>query len=133
MIVSIDFLVAYLFLWFKQHGKLIPFLLFFYVLTIYVNLLQHLKKSLQLYAFAGNFSQLLIKFRLKRNIGFFILQTYVPSVLLVMISWVSFWIDPISVPARVSLGITTVLSMTTLMMGVYSSGPKSTSYIKGRC
>ena len=72
-----------------------------------------------------------MEFGLKRNVLFFIMQTYVPSILLVMLSWVSFWINVNAVPARVALGITTVLSMTTLMIGVYNSGPKSTSYVKG--
>ena len=73
-----------------------------------------------------------MEFELERNIGFFVLQTYIPSFLLVMLSWVSFWISVNAVPARVALGITTVLSMTTLLIGVYSSGPKSTSCIKGK-
>ena len=72
-----------------------------------------------------------MEFGLKRNVRFFFMQTYVPSILLVMLSWVSFWINVNAVPARVALGITTVLSMTTLMIGVYNSGPKSTSYVKG--
>uniref|UniRef100_F6Z916 Uncharacterized protein n=1 Tax=Ciona intestinalis TaxID=7719 RepID=F6Z916_CIOIN len=81
-------------------------------------------------SFSGNYSQLILEFRLKRNMLFFLMQTYLPSVLLVILSWVSFWINMNSVPARVGLGATTVLSMTTLMIGVYNSGPKSTSYIK---
>lgn len=31
----------------------------------------------------------------------------------VIVSWVSFWLDKDSVPARVSLGVTTLLTMTT--------------------
>ena len=41
-----------------------------------------------------------------------------------MLSQVSFWVDSDSVPARVALGITTVLAMTTLMFGVQSALPK---------
>lgn len=32
---------------------------------------------------------------------------------LVVVSWVSFWLDKDAVPARVSLGVTTLLTMTT--------------------
>jgi len=53
-------------------------------------------------------------FRLKRKIGFFVLHSYVPSILIVMLSWVGFWINKNSDPARVSLGVTTVLTMTTI-------------------
>ena len=41
-----------------------------------------------------------------------------------MLFQVSFWVDSDSVPARVALGITTVLAMTTLMFGVQSALPK---------
>ena len=62
---------------------------------------------------AGNYSCLQATFRLRRQIGFFILQTYIPSILIVMLSWVAFWINKDSEPARVTLGVTTVLTMTT--------------------
>lgn len=46
-----------------------------------------------------------------------------------MLSWVGFWINEHSVPARFSLGITTVLAITTLLFGVQASLPK-VGYIK---
>ncbi|TMS14356.1 Gamma-aminobutyric acid receptor subunit rho-3 [Larimichthys crocea] len=57
------------------------------------------------------------------------LQTYFPTMLMVMLSWVSFWIDRRAVPARVSLGITTVLTMSTIITGVSASMPQ-VSYVK---
>lgn len=53
------------------------------------------------------------KFSLKRQVGFYILQTYIPSILIVALSWVSFWVNKDAVPARITLGVTTVLTMTT--------------------
>ncbi|XP_034550675.1 gamma-aminobutyric acid receptor subunit delta isoform X3 [Notolabrus celidotus] len=64
---------------------------------------------------AGRFPRLSLRFELRRNRGVYIIQSYMPSILLVAMSWVSFWISQSAVPARVSLGITTVLTMTTLM------------------
>lgn len=43
-------------------------------------------------------------FHLRRNTGYYTLQVFVPCGLIVCSSWVSFWIDPDAVPARVSLG-----------------------------
>ncbi|OUC43715.1 Neurotransmitter-gated ion-channel transmembrane region [Trichinella nativa] len=57
------------------------------------------------------------------------MQIYIPSMLIVIISWVSFWIHRDASPARVALGVTTVLTMTTLMTTTNASLPK-VSYIK---
>ena len=61
---------------------------------------------------------------LHREFGFFLLQTYIPSVLIVILSWVSFWINADAVPARISLGVTTVLTMATQLSGSKSSIPR---------
>ncbi|XP_072012091.1 gamma-aminobutyric acid receptor subunit delta isoform X1 [Engystomops pustulosus] len=76
---------------------------------------------------AGRFPRLTLHFHLKRNRGMYIIQSYVPSILLVVMSWVSFWISQSAVPARVSLGITTVLTMTTLMDSARSSLPRASA------
>ncbi|KPP70467.1 hypothetical protein Z043_110705 [Scleropages formosus] len=75
------------------------------------------------------YNRLYINFLLRRHIFFFMLQTYFPTMLMVMLSWVSFWIDRRAVPARVSLGITTVLTMSTIITGVSASMPQ-VSYVK---
>ena len=46
-----------------------------------------------------------------------------------MLSWVSFWVDIDATPARVSLGVLTVLTMTTQSSGARSALPR-VSYIK---
>ncbi|XP_076274666.1 ligand-gated chloride channel homolog 3 isoform X1 [Rhynchophorus ferrugineus] len=77
----------------------------------------------------GVYQRLSLSFKLQRNIGYFIFQTYLPSILIVMLSWVSFWINHEATSARVALGITTVLTMTTISTGVRSSLPRI-SYVK---
>ncbi|XP_075912687.1 glycine receptor subunit alpha-2-like [Petromyzon marinus] len=72
----------------------------------------------------GNFSMLKANFKLRRLMGFYLTQTYLPSALLVLLSWISFWINPDAAPARVALGITTVLTLTTQSSGARSSLPK---------
>uniref|UniRef100_A0A3Q2UBB7 Gamma-aminobutyric acid receptor subunit pi n=1 Tax=Fundulus heteroclitus TaxID=8078 RepID=A0A3Q2UBB7_FUNHE len=78
----------------------------------------------------GHYPKLVLHFSLRRNVLFFILETYVPSTLLVVLSWVSFWISQSSVPARTCIGVTTVLTMTTLMMGARTSLPNANCFIK---
>jgi len=77
----------------------------------------------------GVYQRLSLSFKLQRNIGYFVFQTYLPSTLIVMLSWVSFWINHEATSARVALGITTVLTMTTISTGVRSSLPRI-SYVK---
>lgn len=77
----------------------------------------------------GIYQRLSLSFKLQRNIGYFVFQTYLPSILIVMLSWVSFWINHEATSARVALGITTVLTMTTISTGVRSSLPRI-SYVK---
>ncbi|XP_078661188.1 uncharacterized protein LOC144905410 [Branchiostoma floridae x Branchiostoma belcheri] len=57
---------------------------------------------------AGKYPQLVVQFTIRRNVFFFLLQSYLPSMLLVVLSWVSFYIDTNSAPARVSLSKKTV-------------------------
>lgn len=54
---------------------------------------------------------------------------YIPSVLVVMLSWISFWLNVNAVPGRISLGVLTVLTMTTQSSGVNASLPH-VSYTK---
>lgn len=56
--------------------------------------------------------------------GYYLIQMYIPSLLIVILSWVSFWINMDAAPARVALGITTVLTMTTQSSGSRASLPK---------
>ncbi|VDN22301.1 unnamed protein product [Gongylonema pulchrum] len=77
----------------------------------------------------GNYSRLSTYFTFKRNIGFYLIQIYFPSSLIVVISWVSFWLNRDATQARVAIGVTTVLTMTTLMTSTNASLPK-VSYVK---
>lgn len=56
------------------------------------------------YFHLGSYPRLSLSFKLKRNIGYFILQTYMPSILITILSWVSFWINYDASAARVALG-----------------------------
>uniref|UniRef100_A0A8D0HLE1 Gamma-aminobutyric acid type A receptor subunit gamma1 n=1 Tax=Sphenodon punctatus TaxID=8508 RepID=A0A8D0HLE1_SPHPU len=77
---------------------------------------------------SGDYVIMTIFFNLSRRMGYFTIQTYIPCILTVVLSWVSFWINKDAVPARTSLGITTVLTMTTLSTIARKSLPK-VSYV----
>ena len=78
---------------------------------------------------AGTFSVIKVDLRIDRKVGYYILQIIIPSILLVILSWVSFWVDVHAVAPRVSLGVTCVLTMTTQTSGLRNSLPP-VSYVK---
>ncbi|XP_058852258.1 gamma-aminobutyric acid receptor subunit alpha-6-like [Acipenser ruthenus] len=63
-------------------------------------------------------------FHLERKLGYYLIQTYIPCFMTVVLSQVVFWINKESVPARTVAGITTVLTMTTLSISARHSLPK---------
>lgn len=61
--------------------------------------------------FLGTYSSLGVTLLFIRRYEFYLIQIYAPSVLVVMLSWLSFWLDVDAIPARISLGILTVLTI----------------------
>uniref|UniRef100_A0A8C2HPF7 Gamma-aminobutyric acid (GABA) A receptor, alpha 3 n=1 Tax=Cyprinus carpio TaxID=7962 RepID=A0A8C2HPF7_CYPCA len=72
----------------------------------------------------GEYVVMTTYFHLKRKIGYFVIQTYLPCIMTVILSQVSFWLNRESVPARTVFGVTTVLTMTTLSISARNSLPK---------
>lgn len=77
----------------------------------------------------SDFTCIQVDFNLRRNTGFYMIQIYIPTIMIVLLSWVSFWLSIDAVPARISLGILTVLTMTTQKGAAISSLPR-VSYVK---
>jgi len=71
----------------------------------------------------GEYSCLTVDLTFKREFSYYLLTIYVPCCMLVIVSWVSFWLDPNAVPARVSLGVTTLLTMSTQQASINNSLP----------
>ncbi len=59
----------------------------------------------------GTFSCLTARLTLKRNIGNFIIKRYIPSFLIVILTFLGFWIPTTAYPARVALTITALLAL----------------------
>ncbi|KAL5108362.1 Glycine receptor subunit alpha-3 [Taenia crassiceps] len=81
------------------------------------------------YKTTGNFTCLNVEFQLSRKFGFYLIYAYLPSLLVVLIAWMSFLIDCEATAARTSLGLLTVLSLITQSAAVLSQLPR-VSYIK---
>ncbi|XP_064609322.1 glycine receptor subunit alpha-3-like [Liolophura sinensis] len=81
------------------------------------------------YGTADEFTCLRSNIYLERDHGYFILQVYIPSALIVLLSWVSFFLNVDAVPARISLGVLTVLTLTTQSSTLQASLPQ-VSYVK---
>ncbi|BES91300.1 histamine-gated chloride channel [Nesidiocoris tenuis] len=77
----------------------------------------------------GNFTCLEVVFVLKRRLGYYLFHTYFPTCLIVIMSWISFWIKPEAAPARVTLGVTSLLTLSTQHAKSQASLPP-VSYIK---
>ena len=71
----------------------------------------------------GEYSCLKVELIFKREFSYYLITIYVPCCMLVIVSWVSFWLDPNAVPARVSLGVTTLLTMSTQTASINNSLP----------
>jgi len=91
--------------------------------------LGHRQKTIEASLSTGNYSRLACEIQFVRSMGYYLIQIYIPSSLIVVISWVSFWLNRGATPARVGLGVTTVLTMTTLISSTNSALPKI-SYVK---
>ena len=79
--------------------------------------------------FLGKFTCLEVVLKFKRRLGYYLFHTYVPTCLIVIMSWISFWIKPEAVPARVTLGVTSLLTLSTQHANSQKSLPP-VSYIK---
>lgn len=80
-------------------------------------------------AFAGNYSSLSFTVHLAREMGFYLMDYFIPSIMLVAISWVTFWLQADQSAPRITLGTSTMLTFITLASAQGKTLPK-VSYIK---
>ncbi|THD27662.1 Glycine receptor subunit beta [Fasciola hepatica] len=77
----------------------------------------------------GAYACLQAWFYLQRQLGSYLATTYIPNILIIMVSWLSFWVNVDSAPARVPLGLLSLLGILTQAISVSSTLPR-VSYIK---
>ena len=74
-------------------------------------------------------SKVSIAIRFKRRWGHYIIQIYVPSIFLVVLSWLAFFMESSDISDRLALEVTMILSTVFLLAGVNTSLPH-VSYAK---
>ncbi|VDD74649.1 unnamed protein product [Mesocestoides corti] len=77
----------------------------------------------------GNYTCLMAKFSLKRQLGSYLVTTYIPNILIIMVSWLSFYVSVDAAPARVPLGLLSLLGLLTQASSITGTLPR-VSYIK---
>jgi len=78
---------------------------------------------------SGSYSCINLRFEFERQFGYFLMQVYIPCCMVVAVSWLSFWLGPTAADARISLCVTTILTVVTATYGLNQSVPPA-SYIK---
>ena len=71
----------------------------------------------------GIYSCLSVDMQFKRQLSYYVFTIYIPTFMTVCVSWMSFWLDHKSAPARVMLTITTLLAMSTTTASINNSLP----------
>ncbi|CAD5205981.1 unnamed protein product [Bursaphelenchus okinawaensis] len=77
----------------------------------------------------GSYACLRMRLKLTRLLQYFVLQLYVPTGMIVIVSWMSFWIDSSSTAGRVALAVTTLLTSFTMQTSINAKLPP-VNYVK---
>lgn len=81
-------------------------------------------------SYIGEYVVMTTYFHLKRKIGYFVIQTYLPCIMTVILSQVSFWLNRESVPARTVFGELSFRLFTNAQMCSTSNPANNTSSVK---
>lgn len=67
---------------------------------------------------------MIVTFTFSRRIGYYLINFYVPCIIMVIMSWIVFWMDRDCIGDRIALGITTVLTIVFLLGSSNSTMPR---------
>jgi hypothetical protein len=66
-----------------------------------------------IFKFTGNYSCLRVSLIFNRDRAFYFTTVFIPDIILVTSSFITFWLEWNAVPARIMLGVTTMLNFFT--------------------
>ena len=72
----------------------------------------------------GSYSRLSMQLILSRKITYHLFRTYLPSGLFVIIGWFSLYIPIEHVPGRVTMGMTTILTLAAMFSAIATTTPR---------
>ena len=72
----------------------------------------------------GKYRDMIVTFTFSRRIGYYLINFYVPCIIMVIMSWIVFWTDRNNIGDRIALGITTVLTIVFLLGSSNSTMPR---------
>ena len=70
------------------------------------------------------YSSYAFEFTASRNVQYYILKVILPLVLIVMMSWSGFWIDPVHASAQISVAVTSMLTLIAYRFAVDTQLPR---------
>jgi len=77
---------------------------------------------------SGEYPGVIMTIVLRRKINYHLLQTYLPSGLFVIVAWLSLFLPPESIPGRVAMAMTTLLTLAAMFGAVRQNTPR-VSYV----
>ena len=76
------------------------------------------------FVFLGSYSRVTMQLVLTRKITYHLFRTYLPSGLFVIIGWFSLFIPLDHVPGRVTMGMTTLLTLAAMFSAIATTTPR---------
>jgi hypothetical protein len=80
--------------------------------------------------YVATFTRLSLWFEFTRVLTQYVVQTFVPSVFIICLAWFSFFMGMDSVPGRVTLLVTSQLTLVTMFASSLSAAIPPVSYLK---
>jgi len=77
---------------------------------------------------SGNYSKLSVDFKFDREVGYYCLHVFMPSMILVILSWLSMFIHPKS-PTRLTLLVLVIVSQVSVIACTHSAAPNTAYFM----